>query len=282
MHPGKRALHAKGILCRGTFTASPEAAELSRSAHLQGDTVPVLARFSNAGGDPGVPDYVPDIRGFAVSFQLPDGSATDIVAQTAKYFPVRTPDAFIALVEANAAGPSRAWKFPFFLARHPEAIQSLRNLPVLKPPPSFAVLSYYAIHAFRWLDADGGQSFVRYTLVPEQELAGISQSEAKSRGRDYLHEEIAQRLANGPVRYRVEVQVAGDGDDPDDPVKQWPDDRRRFSAGTIELIETTEEEGLVVFDPGKLTDGIEASGDPILAYRPAAYSESIERRMASA
>ena len=34
----------------------------------------------------------------------------------------------------------------------------------------------------------------------------------------------------------------------------------------------------IVFDPMRLTDGIEPSADPILAARPKAYSVSIERR----
>jgi catalase len=34
----------------------------------------------------------------------------------------------------------------------------------------------------------------------------------------------------------------------------------------------------MVFDPMRLTDGIEPSADPILAARPKAYNVSIERR----
>ena len=37
----------------------------------------------------------------------------------------------------------------------------------------------------------------------------------------------------------------------------------------------------LVFDPMRLTDGIEPSDDAILAARPKAYSVSIERRTAS-
>lgn len=278
IHPGFRALHAKGTICRGTFTPTPEAASLTRAAHMHG-AVPVRARFSNAMGDPEIPDYVPDVRGFAVGFELPDGSQTDIVAQTAPIFPVRTPEAFIDLVEANAKGPSRAWKFPLFLAKHPEALPSLKNLPVLKPLRSFAAYRYYAIHAYRWVGADGGESYVRYTLEPEAEVPGISGREAKGLGKDYLKDELAQRLAAEGVRFRLLLQIAGDGDDPDDPVARWPSDRRTVLAGTIELTDTVPEEGLVVFDPTNLTDGVERSGDPILAYREGAYSESIERRM---
>ncbi len=34
----------------------------------------------------------------------------------------------------------------------------------------------------------------------------------------------------------------------------------------------------MVFDPARVVDGIELSEDPILRYRPSAYSESIARR----
>jgi catalase len=55
-HPRHRALHAKGSLYTGTFTATPEAARLTRAAHMRGELVPTTVRFSNGGGDPTVPD----------------------------------------------------------------------------------------------------------------------------------------------------------------------------------------------------------------------------------
>ena len=55
-HDGTRAVHAKGVVCAGTFTATPEAAALTRAAHMQGDPVRATVRFSNGGGDPATPD----------------------------------------------------------------------------------------------------------------------------------------------------------------------------------------------------------------------------------
>src|SRR3954470_3472915 len=95
LHPGYRALHAKGILLKGSFTATPAAAELTRAAHMRGEPVAATVRVSNGSGDPDEPDYAPDVRGMAAKLYLPDGSRTDIVAQTAPRFPVRTPDAFV-------------------------------------------------------------------------------------------------------------------------------------------------------------------------------------------
>ena len=73
VHPGYRAAHAKGVLCAAMFTPSTGAAEFCRADHLAG---PVRAhvRFSNGGGDPGVPDGTRDARGMAVKFYRPDGT----------------------------------------------------------------------------------------------------------------------------------------------------------------------------------------------------------------
>jgi catalase len=46
-----------------------------------------------------------------------------------------------------------------------------------------------------------------------------------------------------------------------------------------ELDRTRERDGdVLVFDPTRVTDGIELSADPILRVRPDAYAVSVERR----
>src|SRR4051794_3918479 len=120
-HDGHRTLHAKGAFYAGTFTATPRATELCRAGHLQGDPVPVWVRWSNGAGKPKNSDKGTDVRGMAVSFRLADGTATDLLGQTAPRFPVRTPEAFLELTEA-AGNPLR---LPLFLARHPDAIPAI-------------------------------------------------------------------------------------------------------------------------------------------------------------
>ena len=284
-HPGYRALHAKGILLKGTFTATPEAARLTRAQHMQGESAPVTVRFSNGSGDPDLPDYGPEVRGMAVKFYLPDGTRTDISAQTVPRFPTRTPDAFMNLLRASIPGPARLWRLPLFLATHPDVLPALRaNAPSLKPPTSYATVPYNAVHAFKWIDAGGGERYVRYHWLPEVEEPRLSQDEAKGRGRDYLQEEIEERLARGPVRFTLELTIAAPGDKVDDPSAVWPEDREKVAAGTLELTELEtgrEKDGdVLVFDPVRVTDGIELSDDPILRYRSPAYSVSVERRIA--
>ena len=283
-HDGRRSLHAKGILGKGTFTATPQAAALSRAAHLQGEPVPVTVRFSNGSGDPDEPDYAPDVRGLAVKLYLPDGTRTDIVSQSAPRFPVRTPDAFIEFVRAMAPGPAQLYKLPLFLARHREAIPALpANLSAIKPPASYATIRYYAVHSFRWLDAAGTERYVRYRWLPEGEVQTLSGKEAKARGRDYLAEDIRARMdAEAPIRFTLELQIAKPGDPVDDPTFPWRDDRETVTGGTLEVTgrETDRETGgdVLVFDPTRVVDGIELSNDPILRFRTDAYAVSIERR----
>jgi catalase len=278
-HAGRRTLHAKGAFYDGTFEASPDVAGRCRALHLQGTTVPVLVRLSNGGGDPHRPDGGQDVRGLAVSFRLPDRTATDLLGQTAPRFPVRTPEAFVQLVEASRSPLT----LPLFLLRHRDAVGPLvanARAKAIIAPRSYAEVSYYPIHAYGWIAPDGSRSWVRYAFRPLATDADRLPEEF--RGPDRLREEIVARLAAGPVRFRMEVQVAGDDDDPHDPMSVWRP-REVLDAGTLTVTapaEDPESSGkVVVFDPTRIVDGIELSDDPILRYRPAAYSESVERRV---
>src|SRR5262249_35994590 len=59
LHPGFRPLHAKGVMCSGTFAPSAEAAGLTRAPHANHPSTPVTLRYSNAQGVPTGPDNDP-------------------------------------------------------------------------------------------------------------------------------------------------------------------------------------------------------------------------------
>jgi catalase len=282
-HEGFRAVHAKGILCKGSFEATPEAAGLTRAPHMQGDPVDVTVRLSNGSGNPKLPDYGHDARGMATKFYLPDGSRTDIVALTLPRFFVRTPEDFVKFTRAGKPlFGNFAPRLPMFIATHREALPAVRAFLGLKPPASYATCRYNGIHSFKWIDADGGGRWVRYSWAPEAGEEALDGGEAKRRGRDYLQEEIADRLERGPARFTLRVHLAADSDPIDDPTALWPEDRDTVEVGTLELtaLEEGREQGddILVFDPTRVTDGIELSDDPILHFRSRAYSVSIELR----
>jgi catalase len=289
VHPGYRAAHAKGTYCRATFTPAEEAAALSRAAHLLGAPVPALVRFSNGSGDPDSHDGVPDGRGMAVKFQLPDGSATDIVALTLPAFFVRTPEDFLDFTTARRPLPETGQPDPEaigrFLQVHPEALPAVQAALSLKPPVSYAQCMYNGIHAFKLVNDRDETHWVRYRWEPEAGEAVLDPEQARQRDRDYLRDELAARLSGGPAAMRLTVQLATDEDDLDDPTVAWPAERQRLELGRLEItavVPDPERDGtLVVFDPTRVTDGIECSADPILLARSRAYAESVSRRTAA-
>jgi len=275
VHPGHRAAHAKGTLLTGTFTGA--GTELTTAAHLQGDPVKVTARFSNGGGDPNIPDYAREGRGMAVKFYLPDGGKTDIVALTLPCFFVRTPEDFLSFTQARK-DPEKL--MPDWFAAHPEALPAIQAHLGSQPPASYATAAYNSIHSFRWTDADGGSRFVRYRFEPEAGEQSLTPEDAKERGRDYLQEEI---VARGESAFRVLVVIADESDPVDDPTVEWPAERERVEVGRLVVTgpdtERERDGDILVFDPVRVIDGIELSGDKILQFRSDAYRVSVGRRV---
>ena len=197
-HPHRRALHAKGCFCSGTFSPSPEARALCRAAHFQGDAVPALIRFSNGGGDPEGHDAQREARGMAVKLRPPNGAESDILAVTTPAFVLRTPEEFLELLRLREPDPDTGQpdfeKLGEYLAARPESQMAIQATLNTEPPASFATLTYHSPHSFRLVDADGNGTWARYRWRPEAGEATLPDGEARERGRDYLREELAPRL----------------------------------------------------------------------------------------
>jgi catalase len=170
-HPGFRPVHAKGIVCSGTFRASAGARAVSRALHLQGREVPTVMRFSNSSGNPDVHDGIANARALAVKFPLPDGKNADILALHIEGFPARTPEEFLAFLRAQlpdpATGKPAADAVPRFLDSHPATRAFIERLMRKPVPASYGRASYYAEHAFKFTAADGTGRFGRYRWIPE-------------------------------------------------------------------------------------------------------------------
>jgi catalase len=234
---GFRAAHAYGRIYAGTFSATPVAKTLSRAAHFQGTPVPVTARFSGSSGDPKKNPSI--IVAMATKFYLPDGTVTDLIAITLPVFFVRTPEEFLGFTEARAPDPATGQadlaKLGAFLARHPNAAKVVRLLQGQPAPVSFAQVSYRPLHAYYFVNAAGTGRWARYHWEPEAGVAGQPPEELAKQPHDYLYEELEGRLRAGPVAFRLELQLAGDGDPVDDSSAMWPDDREGVVVGRLEL-----------------------------------------------
>jgi catalase len=285
-HPRSRALHAKGTWCEGTFTASEGATKLCRAAHYSGDPVPALVRFSNGSGDPESNDAAREARGMAIRLRPEDGGETDLLATTSRAFSNHTPEDFLEVLRLRVPDPETGQpdmeKLGAYLGEHPEMVAAVQSILGVGPPASYATLVYYSPHSFKLIDADGSETWARFRWRPGAGEHHLEDDEAQAKGRNYLREELVERLADGPLSFDLLFQLAGEGDPIDDPTAVWPDDREMVEAGRLEVtavVEDPERGGdVVVFDPTRVIDGVELSDDVILHARPRAYSVSVDRR----
>jgi catalase len=277
VHPGFRPAHAKGILLTGSFTPSEEASSLTRALHLQRNSTPVTVRFSNFAGIPTVADN--DLqgagpRGLAVRFYLAEHVHTDIVGHSVDAFPVRTAEELLeflrALTATDPAGPHPN-AIERFLGAHPAAsrfVQIPKSIPT-----SFARESFFAVSAFKFTNASGLSRYGRYRVMPAAGNEYFDEAEAAARSPNFLFDEIMERVAKEPVRFRVAVQLAEDSDTVDDATVRWPEERPQLQFGEISLQKMAPDnvgaQRHIIFDPIPRVDGIEASADPLFEPGPA-------------
>lgn len=283
-HPGYRGIHAQGRYYIGEFTATPEARQISRAAHFQGQAVPVTVRHSNSpSGDPFGPAGSVSM---ATRFYLPDGTVTDLVALPITLFFARTPEELLALGQSAlpdpATGKPDMARLGQFLASRPWVAHAIGLRKQLPAAVSFAQTSFHALHAFRFVNAEGNVVYARYHWEPDAGTASQSIEELQKHPPSYLFEELEDRLRHGPVKFNLVLQLAGDGDPLDDPNAPWPDERPRVVVGQLAITRQTtlEEIGdpVMMHDPTRVTDGIELSDDPVLAARRGIYEVSVAHR----
>jgi catalase len=285
-HEGYRTVHAKGTLCAATFEPTGGAAELSKAAHFARGEVRAHVRFSNGSGNPHSRDAAQDARGMATKFYLPQGGTTDVIGLSREVFFVRTAEDFLEFTRARKPDPDTGepdmQKIGEFLQAHPEAVPAVQEQLQSKPPVSYATVAYNSLHSYGLVDADGERRWARWRWEPDAGQQWLEEDEARDRDRDYLQQEIGERLEDGPAGFTLYAVLAEEGDPIDDPTQAWPPERERAEMGRLEvtgLAFDREREGdVLVFDPTRVTDGIELSGDPIVRARSEAYAESVFRR----
>ncbi len=285
LHSGFRPAHAKGVMLTGTFTPSPEALSLTRAPHIARNSTQVTVRFSDSTGLPLIPDNDPDAtpKGLAIRFNLAEHVHTDIISHSTDGFPTRTGQEFLDFLRAAAASdPSKPSPSPIeaFLGSHPAALAFVQ---APKPSPSsFAKEGYFGVTAFRFTNEGGVSRYGRYRITPDGGVEHLSDADTKSKGPNFLFDELTARIATGPISFQILVQVANGNDVVDDATIHWPENRPLVSFGKLVLNamvpDNLHEQKRIIFDPIPRVDGIEPSDDPLLQLRAAIYLLSGRRR----
>jgi catalase len=252
------------------------------------ESTPVSVRFSDSTGIPVIPDHDPNAnpRGCGIRFHLAERVHTDIIGHSTDGFPTRTGQEFLEFLRALAASdPAHLSGSPLeaFLGSHPKALAFVQ---APKPAPSsFAREQFFGITAMRFTNKDGQSRYGRYRIIPEAGVHRLTAEAAAAKSASYLFDDLAERIAKGPITFRVVAQLANDRDNVNDATEHWPADRTLLELGAVALTapaaNDAHEQQWTIFDPIPRVDGIDASDDPLLELRAAVYLISGRRRRAA-
>jgi len=283
VHAGFRRNHAKGVCVRGYFDSNGQGTRLSKALVFQNGRVPVIGRFSLGGGDPHATDDLTTVRGLGLQFSLPDGEQWRTAMVNVPVFPFKDPQAFYDNLVASQRDPNTHQPDPAkigaFLASHPETARALGIIKSHAPSSRFDNAAYYGLNAFRFINADGASTYVRWTLEPAQPYEADTEA---SQDKDFLFDGLIASIEQHPLQWHLVVTVAQPGDPTDDATIPWPEGREQVDVGTVTLDSVESEETSpardINFDPLVLPTGIAPSNDPLLSARSAIYSQSFTRR----
>lgn len=297
-----RPVHSIGISATGSFEPSPIAHNYCIADHFSAEKTDVIVRFSNGSGSATVHDGWSDVRGMAVRFHLVDGTDTDLIAMTLPEFFAPTPETFLDFAEAakprmyEAESPWRKIcnylqlilpkRDPYpgetispdegaieFADQNAYSQLGIMQAAQIGAPTSYVRAAYHAVHTFVVTGADNTRRWVRFSWQP---IAGVLTTDPnKTPVDDYLRAELKDRLAKEPARFSLMMVIGEVGDDFNNSSRPWPPHRKRIMMGTLTLDAVPEDQiadgEKLSFNPGLLTNGIEASDDPVLKVRIDSY-----------
>jgi len=182
VHPGERRNHTKGTCALGAFVGMSGAGKYSRSALFSGTPVPVVARFSLAGGDPEASD-ARGARGACVGVQTAEWQppAHDMI-NTPMFF-AAMPRTFLDKMRAVNRTRRRASRTGSARGVRGESSgQPGTGAVPRRPQPaaSYANSAYYGIHTFKFVDRSDKVTLVRWRFVPEDGEKPLTDSALKS------------------------------------------------------------------------------------------------------
>ncbi|MGF1708491.1 catalase [Enterovibrio baiacu] len=273
---GKRRNHTKGFCFKGQLIPNESLiANYSDSAIFKAPSG-VIGRFSHSGGNNNAPDDKYGELGIGLSIVDLNGDNTRMALNTLDFFPVSTPDAFLALNQAKVKGKDAVAKMK---QSHPELAAFSKHMAKrdkkVKPYEDHA---YNGINTFFFVNAKGEKTPFRWVFEPT--MANGVRVETHP---DFFFDNIQASLENGGVSWDMTAVLANPSDDINNAAVKWTGPHQTITPVTL-MIEkvATESEGqcdTINFDPLVLAKGIEPSSDPILLARSPVYAVSFGKRL---
>ena len=295
----ERIVHARGVGAHGVFKCTKDMSEYTKAGLFteEGKETALFTRISTVAGFRGSTDTPRDVRGFALKFYTDEGNY-DLVGNNMPVFIIQDAIKFPDFVHAVKPEPdtevpqaqSAHDTFWDFVTRNQEsAHMTMWQMSDRAIPRSLRMIDGFGIHTYRFVNAEGKGTFVRFQWNPHlgvhsrvwDETLKVSGNDPDSQRKD-LYDAIDE--GDYPV-WDFCVQLLPEEKEFDfdfdilDPTKVWPEeDIEKIKIGEITLNKNVDnyfaETEQVAFNPGNVVPGIDFSNDPLLQGRLFSYTDT--------
>ncbi len=295
----ERAVHARGEGAHGYFQVYQPMADVTSAHFLQDPNAktPVFVRFSTVAGSKGSADTVRDVRGFAVKFYTQEGNY-DLVGNNIPVFFIQDAIKFPDLIHAVKPEPHNEMPqaasahdtFWDFASLMPETTHMLMwAMSDRAIPRSLRMIEGFGVHTFRFVNAQGISTFVKFHWKPKLGVHALAWDEAQKiagKDPDFHRRDLWEAIESGNFpEWELGVQLIPEADehryafDLLDPTKLIPEElvpvqrigRMVLNRNPDNFFAETEQ---VAFHPGHVVPGIDFSNDPLLQGRLFSYTDT--------
>lgn len=302
----ERVVHARGFGVHGFFENYKSLADVTLADPFQkaGARTPVFVRFSTVAGNKGSFDLARDVRGFAVKFYTQQGN-WDLVGNNIPVFFIQDAIKFPDLIHAAKQEPDRGYpqaqtahdNFWDFISLMPESMHMIMWVMSDRAiPRSLRFMEGFGVHTFRFVNAKGKATFVKFHWKPKLGLQSVLWNEAvKINGADpdfhrrdlwkaiqsgaYPEWELGVQLFDEKFAERFEFDVL-------DATKIIPEEQIPVKrVGRLVLDRCVDnffaETEQVAFCTNNIIPGLDFTNDPLLQGRNFSYLDTQLKRLGS-
>ncbi len=303
----ERIVHARGSAAHGFFELYESLADLTKADIFQraGEKTPLFTRFSTVAGGAGSVDTPRDVRGFAVKFYTKEGN-WDLVGNNIPVFfiqdAIKFPDLIHAVkMEADRGYPQAGsahdtfWDFASLMPETSHMLMWAMSDRTL--PRSLRMMEGFGIHTFRFINAKGKTSFVKFHWKPKAGLQSTVWDETlklQAADNDYHRRDLFEAIDSGNFpEWELGIQVFDQKKadslpyDVLDSTKLIPEEvipvriigRMVLDRNPDNFFAETEQ---VAYCPANIVPGIDFTNDPLLQGRLFSYLDTQKSRLGTA
>jgi catalase len=295
----ERIVHARGSAAHGVFECYKSLEDVTRASIFAaaGKQTPVFVRFSTVLGERGSTDTARDVRGFAVKFYTDEGN-WDLVGNNMPVFFIQDAMKFPDLVHAAKPEPHFAMPqagtahdtFWDFASLMPEITHMLMwAMSDRAIPRSYRTMQGFGVHTYRFVNAAGESTFVKFHWNPTAGTHSLVWDEAvKISGADpdFHRRDLWESIEAGVFpEYELGVQLFTEEQAesfsfdvldatklvPEELVPVTPIGRMVLNRNPDNFFAETEQ---VAFCVAHVVPGVDFSNDPLLAGRIHSYVDT--------